>query len=322
MRGDGKGRGVTAVIHQTDCITGMAEHLEPESIDLVVTSIPFASLFMYSGKIEDVGNSPDAGLDFVGSQFGLHMRFFGEQVFRVQKPGTLLAIHVQQLITYAIQHGYQGRRDFRGAVVDLITAAGFQWHAEVVIPKNPQAIAQRQKLHSLLFVTGKRDARDWAPAVNDHLLIFKKPGEASPVPALYDRDTNPGGWITTEEWIKWARGTWDDIRETDVLDGYKSARESDEERHVCPLQLEVIHRLIKLYSNPGETVLDPFMGIGSTAWVAIEQGRNAVGFELKASYHDQALRNVAKAQEARQSNVVDLFSYAGVDVDSLAGGMA
>jgi len=304
----------THQIHLMDCIPGMAEKLCPESIDLVVTSIPFASLFMYSGKTEDVGNSPDAGLNFVGSQFGLHMRFFGEQLFRVMRSGTIAAIHCQQLITYKIQHGFQGRRDFRGAVVDLFSAAGFDWTGEFVIQKNPQAIAQRQKLHSLLFITGKRDARDLAPCVNDHVLLFKKPGEATAVPALYDPHENPKGWVTTDEWIRDAHGVWTDIQETDVLDGYKSARESEEERHVCPLQLEVIRRLIRLYSNAGETVLDPFAGIGSTNCVALEQDRHSVGFELKESYHSQARANLALWEERKRAGssvpLLDLIEQA------------
>lgn len=165
-----------------------------------------------------------------------------------------------------------------------------------MIPKNPQVIAQRQKLHSLLFVTGRRDARQLAPAVNDYVMVFQKPGEAPPVPALKG-DDNPGGWITTEEWISWAHGVWTDIRETDVLEGWQAGRDDDDEKHVCPLQLEVIRRCIRLYSNPGELVLDPFMGIGSTAWVALEQGRDCVGFELKESYHRLAVRNVERAQQ-------------------------
>ena len=294
--------------------------MDAESVDLCVTSIPFSGLFMYSGKPEDIGNNAD-GTDSRDSDFGIHMRFFVEQLYRVMKPGTLSCIHTQQLVTYAVQHGYQGRRDFRGACIDIFGAGGFNYFGEVAIPKNPQAIAQRQKLHSLLFVTGRRDARGLSPAVNDFLLIFKKPGEhPDPVPALL-HDLNPGGWVTSNEWIKWAHGTWADIQETDVLDGYRSAREDEDERHVCPLQLEVIRRCIKLYSNPGELVLDPFMGIGSTAYVAVEQGRNAVGFELKESYHRQALANVAKieaelANQGTAANPLDLFAFAGVAVGS------
>jgi DNA modification methylase len=270
----------------------MPGRLEEGSVDLTVTSIPFGSLFMYSGKTEDIGNNQD-GTDFVASFFGLHMRFFCEQLFRVTRPGTNVCIHIQQLVTYRIQHGYMGRRDFRGAVVDLFEAAGFEWKGEFVIPKNPQVIAQRQKLHSLLFITGRKNARQLAPAVNDYVLIFQRPGEAPPVPALR-HDKNPDGWVTSEEWIRDACGVWRDIREMDVLEGWRTGRDEDDEKHVCPLQLEVIRRLVRLYSNPGELVLDPFMGIGSTAYVALEQGRRCVGFELKESYHTLAVRNVER----------------------------
>lgn len=297
-------------IHCTDCVTGFSKHLEPESVDLTVSSIPFGSLFIYSGKNEDIGNNQD-GTDFVQSMFGLHLRFCAEEMLKVHKPGTNACIHIQQLVTYRIQHGYMGRRDFRGAVIDVFEAAGFEWKGEVAIPKNPQVIAQRQKLHSLLFVTGRRNARDLAPAVNDFLLILQKPGEADPVQALRHEE-NPDGWVTGDEWIKWARGTWDDIRETDVLEGWKGAREEGDEKHVCPLQLEVIRRCVRLYSNPGELVLDPFMGIGSTAYVALEQGRRAVGFELKESYHRQAVRNAQLALERGPSEDGDgrLFAEA------------
>ena len=304
---------MNATIHFGDCITGMAEQLEPESIDLCVTSIPFGALFTYSGKPDDIGNNRD-GIDLKAEQFGLHMRFFIEQLYRVMKPGCVVCIHLQQLLTWKVQHGYMGRRDLRGAVVDLFSNGGFDWTGEFIIRKNPQIIAQRLDLHSLLFVTGKRNARKLAPAVNDYVAIFMKPGESEPVKAIYDRETNPEGWLSTDDWIRDAHGVWTDINEVDVLEGWKGAREEDDERHVCPLQLEVIRRLVRLYSNPGETVLDPFMGIGSTAWVAVEQGRNAVGFELKESYHALACRNVERALSHAQAPSIDLFSLAGVSV--------
>ncbi len=299
--------GSDAVTYSGDCIPGMAERLAPESVDVTVTSIPFGALFMYSGKTEDIGNNPD-GIDMRASQFGLHMRFFIEQLLRVMKPGRNVCIHIQQLLRYKNQHGYMGRRDFRGAVVDLFEAGGFEWIGEFVIPKNPQIIAKRLNLHCLMFETGRRESTKLAPAVNDYVMIFQRPGEATvPVKCLYDPIRNPAGWVSQEEWISWAHGVWTDIRETDVLDGWQSARETDQEKHVCPLQLEVIRRCIRLYTNPEETVLDPFMGIGSTAVVAIQQGRNAVGFELKESYHAQAVRNVelAKAKACQELPLLD-----------------
>ncbi len=277
----------------TDCVTGMAECLEPESVDLVVSSIPFGALFAYSAKTADIGNNTD-GVDMRASMFGLHCRFMVEQLTRVMRPGTIAAIHIQQLLTTKVQHGAMGRRDFRGAVVDLFSAGGLTWTGEVCIRKNPQAIAQRQKLHSLLFITAMRNGRDLAPCVNDYIMIFRKPGEGAPVPCLYDAERNPHGWLTREEWIRDAAGLWTDIRETDVLEGWKLSRDSDDEKHVCPLQLEVIRRLVRLYSNPEDVVLDPFAGIGSTPWVALEQGRCAVGFELKESYYHQALNNLKR----------------------------
>lgn len=320
------------VIHNQDCVTGMAEKLAPESVDLCVTSIPFGALFMYSGKPDDIGNNQD-GIDLRAGQFGLHLRFFIEQLARVVKPGCNVCIHIQQLLRYKVQHGHMGRRDFRGSCIEMFTANGlFEWIGEVCIPKDPQIIAQRLSLHSLQFKTGReRNARKLAPAVNDYLLIFQKPGESEPVLAIHDRERNPNGWLTGSDWVRDAHGAWpvgyggddralgwfekiangatdellfhlfgglwDDINETDILQNYKKGRQTDEEKHVCPLQLEVIRRLVRLYSNPGETVLDPFMGIASTAWVCVEQGRNAVGFELKESYHRLALKNVNIAKE-------------------------
>ncbi len=340
-------------LYNEDCIgattptpSGMAGRLADNSVRHLVTSIPFGALFSYSHKREDIGNCRD-GVEFVGTQFGLNMRFFFHEVARVLSPGCVAAIHVQQLDTTQVQHGHQGIRDFRGAIIDMARKHGLQPHGEVAIPKNPQRIAQVRKLHRLLFVTGRRDSRLLAPANNDFVLFFKKPGDdGAPVHGLYDKKLNPRGQFSQEDWIKWAHGTWadawadedrllelegyrevrdaylqqqwrdapiwDDIIETDVLDGHRGARETDEEKHVCPLQLSVIRRCLLLYTNPGDLVVDPFMGIGSTAWVCIELGRACVGFELKESYHAMSLRNTAKARAQFES------PRAGADDDGQA----
>jgi DNA modification methylase len=320
----------TTEIYNEDCIAGMRKRLADGSIRCVVTSIPFGALFSYSHKPEDIGNSRD-GVSFLGTQFGLAMRFWFAEVERVLAPGCLCCIHVQQLNTTQVQHGHQGIRDFRGAVIDMGRLHGLAPHGEVAIPKNPQRIAQVRKLHSLLFVSGRRDSRALAPANNDFVLFFRKDGEGAPVQGLFDEVKNPRGQFTKSQWIRWARGAWEDgwqdeaamlelegyrealaaylrqewmhapvwndIMETDVLDGWRGARGSDEEKHVCPLQLEVIRRCLLLYTNPGDLVLDPFMGIGSTAAVCVELDRDCVGFELKESYHKMALRNVERWRE-------------------------
>lgn len=310
----------SADIYNEDCISGMGSRLTPASVDLTVTSIPFEELFTYSGKMEDVGNNGST-VNLREGRFALNLRFFIQALFRVTKPGCNACIHIQQLLAYKNQHGFIGRRDFRGAVIDLFSKHGWEWKGEFVICKNPQAMAQRLNLHCLMFATGKRNGRDLAPAPNDYVLVFQRPGESSPSPCLRDGDTNPEGWITTDEWIRDAHGVWGDIDEFDVLDGARSAhlKESDQEKHVCPLQLEVIRRLIRLYTSPGELVLDPFMGIGSTAWTALGApspstklaagaARSVVGFELKESYHRTAQANVERARAAVEDAARDLFT--------------
>ncbi len=342
----------TATLNFGDCITSMAA-MPPESVHLTCTSIPFEELFTYSGKLEDVGNNGST-IDIREGRFAVNLRFVAEQLLRVHAAGTNVCIHIQQLLAYKNQHGFAGRRDFRGAVIDIFRASGFTFHGEVAIPKCPQQMAQRLSLHSLQFKTGhSRNATDWAMAPNDFVLIFQKPGEiVVPVRPLIhktgskpiDFDTfsgkaehptrprsrsrteylayirewarahdakNPGGWLSPDDWIKWARGTWEDIEQMDVLDGWRSAREDDEEKHVCPLQLSLIYRLVSMYTNPvtiqpDVTVLDPFMGIGSTMYVCLggetfdgelAEHRNVVGFELKESYYDQSVRNLEKVRE-------------------------
>ncbi len=249
-----------------DSIAGMRKRLADGSVRHFVTSIPFGALFSYSHKVEDIGNTRD-GVTFIDSQFGLAMRFWFAEVERVLAPGCVAAIHVQQLNTTQVKHGYQGIRDFRGAVIDMGRKHGLNPHGEVAIPKNPQRIAQVRKLHSLLFVTGRRDSRALAPANNDFVLFFRKPGDGVSVAGLFDKVKNPGGQFTQEQWIRWARGCWEDgwanesemlelegyeeardaflrqewqsapiwndILETDVLDGWRGARATDEEKHVC-----------------------------------------------------------------------------------------
>lgn len=329
-------------LRNADCITGMAS-LPAESVHLIVTSIPFEELFTYSGKPEDVGNNGST-IDIRAGRFALNMRFVVEQMFRVLAPGCNAAIHIQQLLAYKIQHGFMGRRDFRGAMVDVFTRGGefaqhvieqdevtpivipalnaagegFRFVGEAVIPKNPQAMSQRLNLHSLQFKTGyARTATNLAPAPNDYVLIFQKPGEIKcPVRAISYRKKNPAGWVTEEDWIRWACGDWNDVLEIDVLDGSRGHKEDKHEKHVCPLQLEVIRRCVSLYTNPinlhpDVTVLDPFNGIGSTAYVCaggispvtkamLAEPRNCIGFELKESYHSASVDYVEMAIEQRK----------------------
>jgi DNA modification methylase len=314
---------VTCRVWNEDCIEGMATRLDRDSVGLTVTSPPFEELFTYSGKLQDVGNNGST-TDLREGRFALNLRFWIEQLHRVHMPGSVAAVHIQQLVAHKVQHGYMGRRDFRGALIDLFQVGGWVWTGEVAVPKDPQIMAQRTNLHSLQFKTGHtRGSWMWAPAPNDYVLIFRKPGEpARTVRPLRHKAANPHGWMTNADWISWASGVWD-INALDVIDGAASAKklsqfkESEDEKHVCPLQLELIRRLVMMYSapacvQPDSLVLDPFMGVGSTAYVAlggvsgmtglaVGMPRNVVGFELKPSYHRAAVTHARLALEALEA---------------------
>lgn len=222
-------------IFNEDCIQGMADRIANDSIHLTVTSIPFEELFTYSGKLQDVGNNGST-VDIRAGRFALNMRFVVEQLFRVTAPGCNVCIHIQQLLAYKNQHGFMGRRDFRGAMIDVFGAGGFHFTGEFAIQKNPQAMANRLNLHSLQFKTGYgRCGQNLAPCPNDYVLIFQKPGNPEhPVRPLIHK-ANPNGWVTTDEWVRDAHGIWTDILEIDILDGARSSalKESDQEKHVC-----------------------------------------------------------------------------------------
>jgi len=255
--------------------------MEPDSVDLAIFSPPFASLFTYSSAPEDMGNCSDQATE----EFNLHFAHFAERLFRIVRPGRVCALHLAQLIAFRARHGRKGLRDFRGDVIDAMEDAGWLYYGEFVIPKNPQAVAIRTKSERLQFSQFKRDSLESSPALNDYMLQFRKPGKQS-VPVLND--------VSNEEWIRWASGVWDDIRETDVL-SYHAARSEDDEKHICPLQLPVIERCVRLWSNPGEVVFSPFGGIGSEPYTAICQRRIGWAIELKAEYFRQMERSVERA---------------------------
>lgn len=282
--------------------------IESKSIDLSVFSPPFSSTYTYSPSDRDLGNVRSE------AQFWEQFGFISSELLRVMKPGRLVAIHVANLPTYANTHGASGRSDFRGATIRHFEEAGFVYHSEVTIDKNPQAQAIRTHSKGLLFVQMRRDAAALWQAWADYLVIMRTPG-TNEVPVLSD--------IDEETWIDWARPVWPGmpepsdhclqewsdwlgqqvwygIRETDVL-GASEGRENDDERHLCPLQLPVIERAVRLWSNPGEVVLSPFAGIGSEGVGSLRNGRKFVGIELKPSYYRVAVRNLQKVALATPS---------------------
>ena len=258
-----------------DSCERMAE-IEDDSVALSVYSPPFASLFTYSPSPRDLGNSSSR------DEFFEHYRFVIAENLRITMPGRICAVHVQQLTTTLASNGVIGLTDFRGQVIAAYQDAGWIFHGEVTVDKDPQAQAIRTKAQALMFVTKNRDSSMTRPALADYLLLFRKPG-TNDVPIKND--------VSNDEWIEWARPVWLDIRETNTLNA-RVARDSADERHICPLQLDFIERVVRLWSNRGELVFSPFAGIGSEIHTAVRLGRRGLGIELKPSYWRTAVQNL------------------------------
>ena len=276
----------------------LLKKVSKESIDLSVYSPPFADLYTYSASSRDLGNSRN------WDEFFEHYSFIIKELFRITKEGRLSCVHTSDIAAMQMKDGYIGVRDFPGAVIKAHEKEGWIFHGRAIVTKNPQAQAIRTHSKALLFVQLRRDASDSRPALLDHILIFKKPGQSKVT-------VNPvaNGEIDNEKWIDWAGGIWTGISESDTLQ-YTTARDQNDEKHICPLQLGTIERCIKLYSNPGETVLTPFGGIGSEAYQALRFGRKAHLIELKESYYKIAIENLKQIEsEKEQTNLFSAVDF-------------
>jgi DNA modification methylase len=273
-----------------DSVERLSEVID-DSIDLSVFSPPFMSLYTYSPTERDIGNSRGE------VEFFEHFNYIIDHLLRTTKPGRNCCVHVAQIPAMLSRDGYIGMKDFRGKTIKAFEDRGWIYHGEVCIDKDPQAQAIRTKSKSLLFVQMRKDSSWSRPALADYIIIFRKPGENT-VPIHPD--------ITNNEWIEWARPIWYGIKESDTLN-FTAAREESDERHICPLQLGTIERCIRLWSNPGELVLSPFVGIGSEGYVALNHNRRFVGIELKQSYFDVAVKNLNIAAHRSDKNV-NLFA--------------
>lgn len=278
-------------LYQGDCVDEMKK-IEDESVHMSVFSPPFLSLYQYSSTERDLGNSSDP------KSFFEHFDFVIEDLLRITKPGRLCCVHCAQVGTTLVTHGVIGLQDFRGMVIDAFKNRGWVHHGEVVIDKNPQAQAIRTHSKALLFAQLRKDSSWLRPAIPDYIIVFRKPGDNA-VAILPD--------ISNEDWIAWAHPIWYDIRETRTLNTVEAKSDKDD-RHICPLQLDVIERCIKLWSNPGETVFSPFAGIGSELYSAVKMGRYGLGCELKPLYAETAARNCQRAE--REQDQPGLFAEA------------
>jgi hypothetical protein len=282
-----------------------------------VFSPPFAALYSYSQELEDMGNVRG------DAEFRYQWRVFAERLLPVMRPGRIVAIHCKEIIRFANTSGYRHCYDFPSDLRQGMVDAGFHYHRRITIEKNPQLEATRNKETSLLHVTAVRDAANSFPQTGEYLMVFSAPGDnLTPITHnkadhTFERHT---AWMNSiwpepsepadgevDQWRQWLwpEGevtTWRGIRETDVLNA-AVAKERPEERHVCPLQLGLTERVVKLWSNPDELVFSPFGGIGSEGWAALGVDRRFYGCELKESYYRTACRNLSERETALSMNV-------------------
>jgi DNA modification methylase len=268
-------------MHLADCVD-LARELPDNSVHFSVYSPPFASLYTYSNSERDMGNSKDH------DEFWQHYKFLIKEQFRALMPGRLVSIHCMNLPTSKVRDGHIGIRDFRGEIIRAFEAEGFIYHSEVCIWKDPVIAMQRTKALGLLHKQIRKDSCMSRQGVPDYLVTMRKPGENP------ERIGHTSEEFPVQLWQQYASPVWMDIKPSDTLQ-YRSAREHNDERHICPLQLEVIRRAVKLWTNPGDVVWSPFAGIGSEGFVALEMGRKFIGSELKPSYYRQSCKNLARA---------------------------
>lgn len=279
-----------------DCVERSRE-IEDESIDFSIFSPPFASLYTYSASDRDMGNSKDE------DEFARHFQFLVKELYRIIKPGRLVSFHCMNLPTSKTHHGYIGIKDFRGDLIRAFEAEGFIYHSEVCIWKDPVTAMQRTKAIGLLHKQLVKDSCMSRQGVPDYLVTMRKPGD-NPNPVEGELDHFSGdadsfqstGRLSIDIWQRYASPVWMDIDPSDTLQA-RAAREEKDERHICPLQLQVIHRALQLWTNPNDLIFSPFGGIASEGYESIRLGRRYIGIELKPSYFEQGVKNLRQVEK-------------------------
>lgn len=289
-----------------DCVEAMRA-MPSASVDLVLTSPPYMTLFSYSPSSRDLGNARSA------DEFWEHYNYVIEETIRLIKPGRIVVVDCMNVPTLKHRDGYIGTIDFRGDIIRAHVQRGMIFHSEHLMWKDPLLEAVRTKSLGLMHKQLCKDSTMSRAGLPQYLLAFRAPGEnASPVAHPNGLETFVGedppetGNLAHERWRRYASPVWMDVDFTRTLN-YRDARVEDDEKHVCPFSLDIVERAIQLWSNPGDVVLDPFTGIGSTGWAAIRAGRKFIGAELKPSYFAQAVKNIRDAVDNRQTSLLDLL---------------
>lgn len=282
----------------------LIQNFPDESMHMIVYSPPFSSLYTYSNSDRDLGNSKS------DDQFFEHFHFITRELYRILKPGRIMAVHCMNLPTSKERDGYIGIKDFRGDLIREFQSVGFIYHAEVCIWKNPVTAMQRTKALGLLHKQIKKDSCMSRMGIPDYIVIMRKPGE-NLERVTHTNETYPvGHWqeVASPIWQYEHSPVWWDINQSDTLNA-RAARDGRDERHICPLQLPVIERLIELYTNPDDVVFTPFMGIGSEVYQSVKMGRRGIGIELKESYFKCAIDNMNNLE--MDKNQMTIFDFIG-----------
>ena len=277
-------------IHNADCID-LAREIESDSVGFTIYSPPFASLFTYSNSDRDMGNSKNH------ADFYQHFSYLVDEMLRITKPGRLMAVHVMNLPTSKVNDGFIGIRDFRGEMIRLFIEKGWIYHSEVCIWKDPVVAMQRTKALGLLHKTIKKDSSMSRQGLADYLVVMRKPG-LNDDPISHTPDEFP-----VDLWQRYASPIWFDINQSRTLN-FREARDDDDVKHICPLQLDVIERALELWTKPNDLVFSPFTGVGSEGFCSVKMGRRFIGSELKKSYYEMSIKNIKDAKE----RTIDLFS--------------
>lgn len=300
-------------LYHADCVE-VAASLPCESVDFSIFSPPFASLYTYSNSNRDMGNAKS------DEEFFDQFSYLVDELYRVMAPGRIVAFHCMNLPSSKQNDGFIGIKDFRGDLIRMFQQSGFIYHSEVTIWKDPVVAMQRTKAIGLLHKQLKKDSTISRQGIPDYLVMMRKPGDNQKpvegelkyfvgdevVPNFIEFIRSDGRRVQTPDiykggsvidiWQRYASPVWMDINQTNTLQ-FRNARDTDDERHICPLQLDVVERAMQLWSAPGDTVFTPFLGIGTEAYVAVKAGRKAIGSELKESYFNLACRNLKDAEK-------------------------
>jgi len=287
-------------VFNADCVE-VASSLPDNSIGFSVYSPPFAHLFVYSDSDRDMGNVKDE------AEFKALYRHLVREKYRITKPGRLTAVHCSDIPRTKSMHGVVGLYDFPADIREVHEAEGWTYHSRITVWKDPVVEMQRTKALGLLYKQIQTDATRNRQGMPDYVLVFRKtPNDEA---ADTDRVAQDRNLFPVDQWQQWASPVWMDINQTNVLNA-KIAREDKDERHLCPLQLDLIERCVRLWSNPGDTVFSPFTGIGSEGYMSLKAGRRFIGTELKPSYFTQAVKNLREAEN--MSAAPSLLTLAGL----------